>query len=103
MNEMKKVRVRVTQKDIDEPCTFQRSQNCPFARAINRRLKDKFHASVGSMTLNVHGPIWTDSVFGIKHPIDVSNWIVAYDNGYDVKPIRVTMSLPKNALKSVKE
>ena len=103
MDNMKKVRVRVTQKDIDEPCTNARSTNCPFARAINRRLKDKFNASVGVQNLNIHGPKWGDDAIGLKLPLVVSSWIIEYDQGQYVKPIRVTMSLPKNALKSVKE
>ena len=101
-DEMAKVRVRVTQKDIDAPCDGPRSRNCPFARAINRVLKPGYMASVGLATFNVTNNLHTYNPW-VEEPKVMQDWIAQYDNTGNVRPIRVTLPIKKNALKRFKD
>ena len=102
--ETMKVRVRVTQKDIDAKCEFPCSRHCPFARAISRVLKPGYRVSVGWGKCHIQD-MKTFYSETFTHPKSVVDWISLYD-GVDglkrVKPIRVTMKFTKEILKRVK-
>lgn len=103
---MTKVRIRVTQKDIDGGCKGE-GDNCPFVLAIGRVLANGYRAGVGNYRvyykhdysqINLKA-ITQDTFKDIPHSVRVSSFIKAYDAGQSVSPMRVTMTMPKMVLK----
>jgi hypothetical protein len=80
----KSVRVRVTQKDIDngEPLC---DNDCPIALAVRRTIKRRVGVSY-------HGVYYTPSMqWAYELPVEVSRFIGRFDRLKPVKPFTFTM------------
>jgi len=93
--EMVKVRVNVTQNDIDmgQPRSVC---FCPFSLAIGRRVKkDIYFGVAGPYISYCREDSHPDADPIIENPDRVKEWIHSFDRGEEVSPIRATLEIPK--------
>jgi len=93
-----KITVSVTQKDIDQGCASD-AENCPIARAINRRLNPGFGAIVGGLGVNIYKTTHAAAfVFSEIFPDRALAFIAAFDHNRKVRPFRFVLDLPERVL-----
>ena len=83
---MSRIHIKVTQEDIDLGLAYEAS-SCPVALALQREL-DMPGASLCSSNITV-------GEHNYNPPDEVRDFVVAFDNGKEVKPFSFTMPEPR--------
>lgn len=86
-----KTRINVTANDIAKGEAHQPA-TCPVAIAIQRKLKPKAVALVGTDDVSI-------GCEGIELPMRAVNFILAFDDRSAVQPFRFTIDIPDKLLK----
>lgn len=95
---MARVRVNVTREHIEagetgSPCA------CPIARAVKAVVKRNVHVDVDVVDVAL---IEGGDIEARPLSKRASEFVVAFDSGYDVKPFAFTLNIPKRYLRKAK-
>jgi hypothetical protein len=99
---MTRIRVEVTQNDIDKSCR-NNSSNCPIQRAIRRLVRDEFLVTVRSTELIIQHGIGKHISISVELPEQAIDFIQDFDQYYSVKPFTFYLNLFENELQYFKE